>query len=123
MILIRALLVLAAVAALAGCGPAKAQSYQSLGAATLAVTTSTASVALPAGQSGNVVMLLNVTTQEVFVRLGTSTVTAATTDESIPGNAVRCFARGASTHVAGIVATGTTTLRVSQGVGPCSVAR
>lgn len=103
------------------CAPVKAQTFQSQGSASLAVTTATDRVALPAGSFGATVTILNVGTAEAFVTFGGSTVTAATTNDSIPSGAGRCFAISSQTFVAAITASGSTTLRINQGSGPCAL--
>lgn len=95
-----------------------AQGFLSQGAASLAVTTSTGNVALPG--TGPVVMIANVGSAEAFVKFGGSTVTAATTDESIANGHGRCFQVQTQTYVAAITAASTATLRISQGIGPCA---
>lgn len=120
--LIRFGLLLASLFLAAAGPPVKAQTYQSLGSASLAVTSTTGNVALPAGTSGGTITILNVGTKEAFVFFGGSAVTAATTNESVPAGSGRCFSISSQTYVAAITAgSDTTTLRISQGSGPCAV--
>ncbi len=112
---------LALMALLAFGGPAVAQTFQSLGSTSLAVTSASGSVALPAGNFGGNITLLNVGSVEAFVAFGPNTITATTANESVPGGGARCFGITNQTFLAAITSSSTTTLRVSQGSGPCDV--
>ena len=82
----------------------------------ISVTTSSARVNV-AG-AGNTLRLANVASTECFVKLGDSTVTAATTDLSMPANSTLFLAVfDSTTYVAAITASGTATLRISRGDG------
>lgn len=99
-----------------------AQGYRSLGATSLSVTSASANVALPAGTAGTTITVLNVGSAEAFINFGGSTVTATTSNESIPASSARCFQITTQAYIAGITASSTSTLRVSQGNGDCTVA-
>ncbi len=64
-----------------------------------------------------VVRVFNAASVTVFVKFGTSAVTAATTDLPIPPGGVEIFAAGAATYIAGITASGTGTLYATPGFG------
>lgn len=82
--------------------------------ATLAVTTSTGRVALPAG---TVVLVSNTGSTTAFAKLGSGSVTAATTDIPIFGNSTIAMTVGANVDLAAITASGTTTLNLQGGTG------
>jgi hypothetical protein len=85
-------------------------------AVTLAVTTTTGSVAL-AG-TGSALRVCNVGGAECFLAAGSSTVTATTASMSVPAGAIETFTIPiTATHVAAITASGTTTLRLARGEG------
>jgi len=85
---------------------------------TLAVTGSSARVALPSTTATcKVVTLVNDGTSEVFVKFGDNTVTATTNDIPIPAGASPAIWT-AGTYVAAISAGGSSNLRVIQGNGP-----
>lgn len=96
-----------ALAQVAGITPCAAES--------LSVTGSTGNVALSG--CGAVAIVYNITSQEAFYNLGTSSVTATTSNYSIPGNAfvVLQVSTSPSQFLAAITASSTTTLRVVQG--------
>jgi len=84
--------------------------------ASLSVTTSTGRAA--ATGNGTTLRIANVAATECFIKLGDSTVTATTSDFSMPANSVALLAAsGAITYVAAITASGTATLRISRGDG------
>ncbi len=85
------------------------------GAASLAVTGSTGRVALP--NADTTVILQNTGTTNLFFKLGTVAVTAATTDYSLPSGYSMAVQITTETHVAAITASSTTTLKVIQGTG------
>lgn len=69
---------------------------------------------------GPVILLWNITSQELFYNFGTASTTAATTSNySIPGNSFIVInlpnAQAAGYYLAAITATSTTTLRITQG--------
>jgi hypothetical protein len=66
---------------------------------------------------GGVVILMNVSTQELFYTYGaTSATTATTSNFSLPGNSFITLNLGVNRqYVAAITATSTTTLRITQG--------
>lgn len=96
------------------------------GLASLAVTTTSASVALPASAiTYPVVTFINDGAAEVFIRLGNSSVVATASFVPLPaGASVRVWTSGPlwtaspATYVAAIAATGTSTLRILQANGP-----
>lgn len=106
---------------LAGGERAYSQVFQSLGSASLSVTSSSGRVALPAGSFGNNVTIQNIGDNEAFVIFGTSAVVSTTAAESVPAGSARCFSSPSTTYVAAITASSTTTLRISQGNGSCSI--
>lgn len=85
--------------------------------ASLSVTTSSANVQL--GTCGPTVVVLNITSQEVFFKLGaTSAIIAATTSNSLPGNTFIVLSVPTSGQwFAAITASGTSTIRFIQGRG------
>ncbi len=85
------------------------------GAASLAVTGSTGRVALP--NTDTTVILQNTGTTNLFFKLGSVTVNAATTDYSLPSGYSIAVQITTETHVAAITASSTTTLKVIQGTG------
>lgn len=67
---------------------------------------------------GTQVKIINIGSTEAFIKIGSSsTITAATTDDSIPGGACGIYDMAPTGFVAGITASLTTTLRVTQGWG------
>lgn len=102
-------------ACLLAVAPAAAQSIG--GNASIAVTGSTARVQLPATLSSYPFALLEygvgAASQEIFYKLGGSTVNAATTDNALPANGI-CVNVGPNGYVAAITATSTGTLRITQ---------
>lgn len=83
--------------------------------ATLAVTTSTGRVALPG--TGPTVILTNNGSTDLALKLGGSTVTAATTDFLLPSGRSTVFARQTNTYVAAITASSTSSLVAQTGSG------
>lgn len=85
-------------------------------AATLSVTGTSSNVQLSA--CGGTVLLWNISAQEAFYNFGTlSTVTAATSNWSLPGNSSVVLNLGTNRpYLAAITATSTTTLRITQGI-------
>ena len=82
----------------------------------IAVTTTTGRVNVTG--NGTTLRLANVAATECFIKLGDSTVTATTSDFSMPANSVALLAAsGAITYVAAITASGTATLRIARGDG------
>ena len=113
MILLRNLLLLAAVLAT----PAGAQQgITPCASKSLSVSGSSTNVAL--SNCGETALLWNVGTQEAFYKLVTTSAgTAATTDNSLPGNSFVVVNTGAAPlFLAAITSTSTTTLRVTQGL-------
>lgn len=84
-------------------------------AASLSVTTSSSNTQLSA--CGGTVLLWNVGTTEAFYKYGTASNTAATTsDWSLPGSSFVVLNLGFNRqYLAAITASGTTTLRITQG--------
>lgn len=98
---------------LSGCsGPAQ---FTPTGSATLAVTTSSARVALPS--ASGTALLQNVGASDLTFRLGDSTVAAATTDYYLPVGGKIVIATGTNTYVAGVTASGSSTLSITTGTG------
>jgi hypothetical protein len=96
--------------------------FTPLGASvSLAVTTTTGSVALTAvgDQGGMEVRLYNAGSATVFVNFGISTVVATTAAGfPLPSGAIEIFTVGpAVTHVAALTASGTATLYATSGRG------
>ena len=86
----------------------------------VSVSASTASGALtmPTTPANPTVRVYNSTAVVVFIKFGTSTVTAATTDTPIPAGGVEAFSINPNvTHIAGITASGTGTLYATTGFG------
>lgn len=86
------------------------------GNASLSVTTTTGSVALPASTATYSSLLISQpagSTQEVFFALGGSTVVATTGSPSLPPGGV-CLNVGPNTYLAAITAQAVATLRLTQ---------
>lgn len=85
--------------------------------ATLAVTTTSARVALPAGAD---VVIYNTGTAVAYVQLGSGSVVATTSNDAIqPGSWIE-FATGSNVDLAAITSTGSTSLVISGGSGLAS---
>jgi hypothetical protein len=82
--------------------------------ATLNASTVTANVALPAGTS---TVLCNSGSVPIYYKFGTNTVTAATTDIKLPSGICIADSPGTGTYIAGITASGTSTMDISGGAG------
>ena len=111
--LLRSLLLFAAVIAV----PASAQQgITPCASKSLSVTSSSGNVAL--SNCGETALLWNVGTQELFYKLVTTSAgTAATTDNSLPGNSFVVVNTGqAPLFLAAITNTSSTTLRITQGL-------
>lgn len=80
----------------------------------LAVTASSGNVALP---SGTTVVVTNSGGTLAFVKLGGSGVVATTSDIVVPSGGSVGLTVGANTFLAGVTATGTTTLNLAGGAG------
>lgn len=89
--------------------------FSPAGTASLAVTTSTGTVAFAAG--GHNKLIYNSGTVTAFIKVGSSTVTAAVTDTPVPPGVYAVFNFGDATHVAAITASGTPTLYFTTGDG------
>ena len=89
------------------------------GALNLPGTTSDLSGSSRTANIGSVsVRVYNSTAVTVFVQFGDSTVAATTAKMPVPAGAIETFQIGrATTHVAGITASGTGTLYVTPGMG------
>lgn len=87
------------------------------GTATLAVTSTTGSVILSG--AGSSVEVQNTGLVMMFIKLGSSTVTAATTDYPVPAGQSKVIGRNPNTdlYIAAITASGTTTLYATTGEG------
>lgn len=89
--------------------------FNPTGNTTLAVTSSTGRVAFPSADTS--VILQNLGNATCYVKFGTSSVNAATTDTPIqPGQALG-FSTGGAADVAAITASSTTTLGITTGTG------
>lgn len=90
----------------------------SAGAQTMSVSNTSSNIQLAV--CGPNVLVFNITAQEAFYNLGSTSATAATTSSfSIPGNSyiLLTVPTGATGYyLAAITATSTTTLRISQGI-------
>jgi hypothetical protein len=86
-----------------------------VGKTSMGVTTSSSTLALP--RCGATVILYNLTSQEAFYAISTSSsVTATTSSFSLPGGFYVVLNIGsAQTYLAAIVAANTTTIRITQG--------
>jgi hypothetical protein len=82
--------------------------------ATIAVTTASSNVALPAGSS---TVLCNSGANPIFYKFGAVGVTAATTDIKLPSGVCIADAPGANGYIAAITGTSTSTLDISGGTG------
>ncbi|MGZ3398164.1 MAG: hypothetical protein ACXWKX_03285 [Caulobacteraceae bacterium] len=107
------------VVCISGCsgggGGGSAAAFNVTGNTSLAVTTSSARVALPSADT--TVLIRNPGAVSVFVRFGGSSVTAATTDFEIPAGWAFAFNADVNTYVAAITGSGSATLSVSTGTG------
>lgn len=81
----------------------------------LVLTTASNSVVID--KFSNEVRIFNSGTVTAIVRFGVGTTTALVTDMQIPAGAVEIFTIGSSDTVAGITASGTTTLSITPGEG------
>lgn len=93
------------------------------GNASLSVTTSSARVVIPVLSNCNVVTLLNDGTDEMFVKLGDGSVTAATTDIAIPGGRSLSIPIGNALDIAAIMGANSSVLRVYVGNGSIQISR
>lgn len=82
------------------------------GAATLAVSGTTARVALPAVQQYTLIAPVLGATHQIFYKLGDVTVVAALTDAALPPGGI-CIFSGPNTYLAAI-ATGADTIYITQ---------
>ena len=98
-----------------GGGGGSAAPFALTGHTLLAVTTSTGRVALPSADT--TVVLGNIGSNTVYFKLGSGSVTAATTDVALLPGAYMQVAAGTSVDVAGITAASTSTLDVMTGTG------
>lgn len=92
------------------------------GYASLAASNSSARVALPVGNPpGPAITIMNSGAVDAFVRLGGSSVTAATTDVKIKAGSAFSMWIGSNTNLAAITASGSTTIDVWQANGPINL--
>lgn len=89
--------------------------FNPTGATSLSVTTSSANVALPS-TAGNA-FISNVGSSTAYIKFGTGSVTAATTDFPIPAGYSVVYSRGQNTHIAAITAASTASLLITTGQG------
>src|SRR3984957_14434116 len=88
------------------------------GYTTLAVSSSSANVALPGNlTNGSIANVCNIGTTDGFALLGNSSVTAAVTNVRVPAGGCVPLNPVGQTTIAGITATGTTTFAISVGQG------
>lgn len=86
--------------------------------ASLAVSTTSANVAVPTG-SPSAIQVTNTGTGTAFINLGTSNaVTATTSNQPLQPGAVGTFVLGSNTFLAAITSTGTATLSIAGGALP-----
>jgi hypothetical protein len=85
------------------------------GSATLAVTNATGRVALP--NNDPTIIIQNTGSNAAFFNLGGSTVTATTSNYSLPSGVQIAVTPGTSTYIAAITSSSTTTLNIIQGTG------
>lgn len=89
------------------------------GQVSLAVTTSSARVALPSGSaSANVITIYNQGGTDAYFALGSSSVVATTSSIYLPTTGHITIWSGNSAYVAAITAAGSSTLKIYQGNGP-----
>ena len=82
--------------------------------AALTASTTSASVALPAGTT---VVVYNYGATPAFVKLGASGVIASTANDVIQPGSAQAFTVGANTYLAGVTSSGSTSLNISGGSG------
>lgn len=85
------------------------------GDTTLAVTTTSARVALPTADKS--VLIRNTGSSDAYIAFGTVAVNAATTNTLIPAGQAVAFDVGTGTYIAAITASGSTSLAVTTGTG------
>lgn len=81
----------------------------------ISATTTSASATVSAAQRD--VRIVNAGTAAVFVRFGTGTATATTSDMYMPAGAIEVFDKGTNDKVAAITASGTATVYIVTGEG------
>lgn len=101
-----------------GCGAPTP--FAPTGNASLSVSTSSSRVAL--GSASATTIITNTGGVAISVKLGNSSVTAATTDTLIQPGTAWVFATGSNTYVAAITASGTSALVASTGTGSPQIA-
>ncbi len=77
------------------------------------MSTSSAQVALPSGNTGNTIIVTNTGSSDAYVVLGDSSVSATTAGVDIKAGSSMSFTVGAYTYLAAITSAGQTTLSVS----------
>jgi len=124
-LLLAALVALATVALSYGQTTPTPPGYAVLGGqTTLAVTNSSANAALPASVVPyGAVTIYNKGANDAYVALGVDNTAAATTASTlvVAGTSITIYAGSASTYLAAITASSTTTLVVYQGTGPVAL--
>src|SRR5690242_19237646 len=110
---------LGACALLLAAFPAYAQFSPTKNASISTVDASGERVSLGANLTVNdqVILARNTGTTDMYVKLGDSTVTAATTDTLVRAGETLPLIRGGSTNIGAITASGSTSLSVSTGSG------
>jgi hypothetical protein len=91
------------------------QAFNVSGNASLSVSNSSSRVALPTGD--DTVLVANSGSTDCYVKLGSASVIAATTDLFVGSGRAITLATGSATYLAAITAASTTTLQIAQGVG------
>ena len=102
-------------AGVGGGGGGSASPFASTGHTTLSVTTSTARVAFPSADT--TIVIGNTGTNRLHFKLGSVSVTAATTDVYLAPGMFAQYAANSAVDIAAITDTGTTTLDVQSGTG------
>jgi len=81
----------------------------------ISATNSSSSASLNA--NNNIVLLQNDGGVTVFFKFGLGSATATTSDTPLLANAIATFSKGVNDTIAAITASGTTTLRITNGEG------
>lgn len=85
---------------------------------TVACSTGSGSVAIALGKKGQTIELKNFGLVEAYINLGTSTVTASTSNTLIPAGQTLLYLLDAEeTHIAGMTTASTTNVRIKIGEG------
>jgi hypothetical protein len=95
------------------------QAFAPVASATLALSTSSDRVALPS--SDQTAIVTNTGSVTAYIKLGSASVTAATTDFAIPAGVSIALRPGTNTYIAGIVGSGTGSLAITTGTGSAAM--